>query len=178
MDVSQKPTGKSRPFLSALALSAIILTPTNLHSATQGSLGKTSSATMTITLIIPPKLETRVAEQIPVTQSPTPTQVSVNSAIPLCISSNGMASYTVTARGHDNSGSFRVKNGNSWESYKVLLWKNPYQAPQQLNSGQPSEALQPLGRNESCERASRLALHMKNKLKNFRGAMNLTISAD
>ncbi len=117
MDVSQKPTGKSRPFLSALALSAIILTPTNLHSATQGSLGKTSSATMTITLIIPPKLETRVAEQIPVTQSPTPTQVSVNSAIPLCISSNGMASYTVTARGHDNSGSFRVKK---WQQLGVL----------------------------------------------------------
>ncbi len=178
MDVSKKTAGKSRSFLLAGAFSAIILTPTSLHSATQGALGSTSSATMTITLVIPPKLETRVAEEIPVSLRATPSQATMNSSIPLCVNSNGMASYTVTASGHSSNGAFGVQNGNRWEPYSVMLWKSASHAPQQLTSGQPSEALKPLARNQSCERASRMALYMKNKPREFKDAMNLTISAD
>ena len=181
MDVSRKTAEKGRYFLLASAFSAIILTPTSLHSGTQGSLGSTSSASMTITLIIPPKLETQTASEIAVSNPEIPSATSVNDAVPLCVSSNGLPSYTVTASGHMEEGRFALQNGNNLVPYDVMLWKDADSSPQQLSSGQASQPLPPLARNQRCEGSSQLALKMRQPIdpnQSITGAVNLTISAD
>ena len=181
MDVSSKKAWSGRPLILAGTLSAILLTPTKLYSATQGSLGATSSATMTITLIIPPKLETTVAGEIPINGPALPTTTNVNNPIPLCVRSNGLPSYTVTAEGHTEEGGFTLQNGNTRVPYDVLLKTRANGDPKPLYRGQPSYALRPLARNESCEGTSEIALQLQRSLdytQSIVGAMNLTISAD
>ncbi|MDB2384344.1 hypothetical protein N9V90_00650 [Endozoicomonas sp.] len=181
MDVPKKLTFSGRSVLFASTLSAILLTPTPLYSATQGSLGATSSASMTITLIIPPKLVTTVASEIPINSPILPTTANLNNPIPLCVKSNGLPSYTVTASGHTEQGGFALQNGSAQVPYDVLLQTRADGNPKPLYSGQPSDALRPLARNEPCEGTSELAVRLKQPLdytQSIVGAMNLTISAD
>ena len=181
MDVSDKKTTVGRHFLLSTALSAMILAPTSLSAATQGALGRTSSASMTITLVIPPKLITETASEISPVNPEIPSAAAMNETVPLCVSSNGLASYSVTASGHSNDGGFTLQNGNSKLHYDVLLWENAESNPQQLSSGEASLGLQPLSQNQSCDNGAQLALQMQqplNKNQPLTGAMNLTISAD
>ncbi|MDP0560978.1 MAG: hypothetical protein QS721_01050 [Candidatus Endonucleobacter sp. (ex Gigantidas childressi)] len=180
MNVSYRITEKNRFLLLSGIFSVVLLTPVDILSST-GQLGNTSSATMKISLIIHPKLETKIPPKIALSSpAETLSTTSLNTVIPLCINGNGLAHYSVTAKGHLDTGDFALTNGDSSLPYSVLLWKNISSAPQTLNSGQPSQNLQPLNKSASCKGSPRLALQadqLPDPSQPLYGAINLTLSA-
>ncbi|MDP0588250.1 MAG: hypothetical protein QS748_03225 [Candidatus Endonucleobacter bathymodioli] len=180
MDVSIKTNKKSRYLLLAGTFSVAILTPFSTFSATQGLFGNTSSGTMTISLIIPPKLKTEAANKIALSYPEMPTNTSFNTITPLCVKGNGLPNYNVTASGDQDTGDFSLTNGDSIHPYNILLWENNVSTPQTLKSGQPSQDIQPLGHDVSCEESSRLELQTEyapDPGQSLFGAVNITINA-
>ncbi len=181
MDVSLKAAMKSRTTVLAGTFSAILLTPTFLYSATQGVLGKTSSASMSITLTIPPRLTSNIVTELPVNDLAVPAFATANDSVPLCVSSNGLPSYTVTASGYSETGDFALQNGQGQLPYDVFLWNSTDNNPQQLTHGVASAPMAPLLRGQKCDGTSRLALYTQQPIDPnlpVSGAVNLTISAD
>ncbi|PJE78642.1 hypothetical protein CI610_02412 [invertebrate metagenome] len=181
MDVSYKTATNGRSLVLAGVFSAVIFTSTQALSASQGILGRTSSSSMTITLLIPTKLKTAMSSEITVSNPELPSTALVNEAVPLCVSSNGLNNYTVTATGTADYGDFSLQNGADQVNYDVVLWENSGSDPQTLNSGEASQPLTSLASGQSCEGSSQLALQMDQSINPespVTGAMNLTINAN
>ncbi|WP_330924428.1 hypothetical protein [Candidatus Sororendozoicomonas aggregata] len=137
---------------------------------------------MSITLTIPPKLTSNIATELPVNDSEVPAFTITENSVPLCVNSNGLPSYTVTASGHSETGDFALQNGQGEVPYGVFLWNRAdNNSPQQLSHGVASAPMVPLLRGQQCDGASRLALYTQQPIDPnlpVSGAVNLTISAD
>lgn len=178
MNVSRRVTKISRILLSTCLSGAVILTATAPYANPQKY---TASATMGIRLVIHPKLETRTADRVPISYNRRfKTTYAASEGIPLCIRSNGISRYTVTASGREGRG-FNLRQGEHWRPYQVMLQPTPSQRSQPLDNGQPSTALTPLSNGQDCEQGARLTLQMADSpgtAQQLAGAMNLTISVD
>ena len=181
MNSFNKKAFSSRHFLMAGLLSATVLTPEASLSATQGIAGATSSASMTITLTIPPKLIAETTSEIPINAFSFSGINSSNRAAPLCVKSSGLSNYTLTASGHTDNEGFVLQNGNGWRPYEVTV-NHASDEEILLVAGQPSSEIPALKRNEDCDDAStELALNLQEPLdetETIVGVMNLTINAE
>lgn len=183
MKVSNKNEKKrilSRNIILSSAFAVMILTPSTLYSYNNGILGSTSSASMLISLIIPPKLETNIANELDLSSLKISPTTNINESIPLCIRSNSLTNYTVTAQSHKTEEYFSLKNGENEVPYDIILKRQKEGSFKVLKSGQPSQLLNTLSRDQSCDESPQLSLKVNqiiNKSHPIYGALTLTLSA-
>lgn len=111
--------------LKAILLVISISSTPLVFSATDGTLGTTSSGSVVVTLTIPALV--RVSGLSDITMSPTTIASDVTGSTTACIYSNvvsPLGSYYVTATSvNASSGAFRVKNGTDFITY-TAFWNN------------------------------------------------------
>lgn len=159
----------------------MLLTSTELHSATQGSIGALSSGSMTITLITSCRLKVTANNEIPINKPMLQKKTSTRKSIAFCVRSNGLSNYSITAEGYNQEGDFILKNGNRMIPYVVLLETIVDQNPIPLYKKKPSASLHSLSISEKCKDTPRISLQLKRPLDYGRtiiGAMHITISID
>ncbi len=103
--------GKSlvRHGLGALFLSIFLTHPCKTEAATQGSLGKTSSGSFSITLIVHPSLRSQIAivDEQAVDEAGNPTVIpidtlSFDTPVALCVTGRGLSQFSLTAEGNED----------------------------------------------------------------------------
>ena len=152
-----------------------------LFAATQGTLGKTSSGSFTIKLVIQPKLEVRIASTSQQASGSVATVAQFNQKEPICVKGKGIDNFTLTARGSGTKGEFVLTNDKTRYTYGVELWKTP-EHNERLVSGKASDRLPSIPTNQDCNTQSAKIAVILNQTVNpqstLNGALNLTVSAE
>ena len=92
-----------------LGITLAVIPPVETEAATQGSLGKTSSGSFTITLVIHPSLQSQVAivdhESLDEAGNPAviPTDtLSFGEPVALCVAGRGLSQFSLAAEGNED----------------------------------------------------------------------------
>jgi hypothetical protein len=109
-------------FVSLIAPGALLLTGP-AQAARQGSLGGTSSGTISISVSVPP--QARVSGVRDMEFADVESEVLQTRSRDICMSSNSLArSFTVAAIGSGSGGSLELSNGSNTLAYSVR-WSSP-----------------------------------------------------
>ena len=134
-----------------LMISTLFLSSFSSYSAQQGNIGKSSSGSFSIRLVIQPNLQTSIATQsFTTTNNSTSTVANFNQPEPLCIKGTGINQYSVAAEGSGINDSFTLNNGQHSYDYEVDLWSSR-QNPYDLRSGQRSDLINTVQRHSDCD---------------------------
>ena len=168
-----------RLFYICLVANLAFIHPAN--AATQGKLGKTSSGSFTITLVIRPKLDAQIATTSEQPSGSVSTIARFNQKEPVCVKGKGIDNYTLTAEGSGSNGEFTLTSGAQSLTYDVDLWTTPA-SHEEMVSGQASNSIPSTPANQDCTtQGAKIAvipqqpLNDKNSLN---GILNLTVSAE
>ncbi len=132
-------------------ISALSLISFSTYSAQQGNIGKTSSGSFSIRLVIQPNLQTSIATQsFQQAGGFTSTVAKFNQLEPLCIKGTGINQYSVATEGSGSNGSYSLSNGSRSYDYEVDLWSSNQNASS-LASGQNSDLINTIPRNTDCD---------------------------
>lgn len=131
--------------LGALLLPLIAFVPP-AHTATQGALGATSTATLDISLVINPMIQVSQVQDISLT---TLQGEYSRGSSPVCVSGNYDGEFQLEVQGSGDGNDLALSSGDVTVAYQVLLQDESSEFPLQALS--PSPAL-PL---EDCAVASR-----------------------
>jgi hypothetical protein len=131
--------------------SVLFLSSFSSYAAQQGNIGKSSSGSFSIRLVIQPNLQTSIATQsFTTTHHSTSTVANFNQPEPLCIKGTGINQYSVSAEGSGANDSFTLSNGQHSYNYKVDLWSSR-QSSYDFQSGQRSDLINTAPRNSDCD---------------------------
>lgn len=141
-----------RPVLTGLILSLSVAGPA--HAASQGSLGATSTGTVTITASVSPRANISGLTDIAfIDQVPTEAASGTRG---VCIWSNTRSqTYTVTASGSGPGGDFLLSNGARKVPY-AIRWNAPGAATS-LSNGVTSMTLISAANQQTCKSEPRSA---------------------
>ncbi|WP_422135299.1 hypothetical protein [Endozoicomonas sp. ALD040] len=174
-----------------LVASLVILITSSSYSAQQGNIGKTSTGSFGIRLVIKPNLQASIAtpstSQTDDTNSnaanlndATSTVAKFNEVEPICIRGTGINQYSVVTEGSGTGGSYALRNDQSSYNYEVDLWSSNREA-QALNSGQNSNPINALPRSSDCnnsETGFMVKLPQDVAQQPLEGELNLIINAE
>ncbi|WP_257275001.1 MULTISPECIES: hypothetical protein [unclassified Endozoicomonas] len=174
-----------------LVASLFILITSSTYSAQQGSIGKTSTGSFGIRLVIKPNLQASIAtpsisqtddadSNAPNLNDATSTVATFNEVEPICIRGTGINQYSVVTEGSGAGGSYALRNDQRSYNYEVDLWPSNQEA-QALNSGQNSNPINALSGNSDCD-SSRTGFMVKLPQdvaqQPLKGELNLIINAE
>ncbi|KEQ19379.1 hypothetical protein [Endozoicomonas numazuensis] len=161
------------------SLLTLIALPT--YSAQQGNIGKTSTGSFSIRLVIQPSLQTSIATQSSTQINDQTSTVAIfNKPEPLCIKGTGISQYSVATEGSGTQGSYSLTDGQRSYNYEIDLWSSD-QKPYDLHSGQNSSLINTIPRNANCD-ADQTGFMVKipepSAQQPLEGSLRLIISAE
>ena len=173
--------GGAIALLSGLVLCLCSAEP--VHAAAQGSLGATSTGTVTITLSVAPRARISGLTDMSFTQVDPNDPATATQDV--CVLSNTISkSYTITARGSGAGGEFVLSSGARTVPFKVRWSADASMEGAGLSSGVPSGALTSAAADQSCTSGNtrlsveiaQSALQLAEPGLAYTGILNLTVS--
>ena len=164
--------------ISNITMLLFFLTTSALVHSTNQNAGSASSASIGISLFIPPRLflDKTIDTVIHTTQSKN----EINQTIPLCVYSNTPALYSITVEDPKNqeNNNFTIKNDDFTLPYTVMLQQTPQSSWELMTNNSTSQKLSTISNGQSCYNSPSITFRA-NPLPlndNLIGTINLTIN--
>jgi len=145
---------------SGLALAGVLALAMPAQAATQGSIGATSTGTVSITATVPNRALITSLADVSFTNA-DPSVAASNSQGPCVWSNTSTRNYKVTATGSGTAGAFTINSGASIIPYSVG-WANSAgsSSPTALTAGTASASLASNATNITCSGAGNSTLQV------------------
>ncbi|PJE77592.1 hypothetical protein CI610_03483 [invertebrate metagenome] len=150
-----------------------------LFPETLWAMAFSSSASFTITLVIPNRLSVHMPAEVSLS-SLTSRRVS-DAEIPLCVVGSDLSGYSVTASGMTGASEFSLRKNNQNIPYSLALRHPSVDGLEALNSHQYSSVLLPSASAENCHSGIALVAQTDSSVDvygDLQGALYVSVNAE